>query len=93
MFTLSRGGSSRLRAPSDNSPLNSRRRLSQSDSFSGSPSLLTPEASPRPGRRLQSIPDPQPLLRLVIQGLVKKVCVSDCVGVCVCLSVCMHLNV
>ena len=54
--------------------MNARRRMSQSDSFTGSPSLLTPEASPMLGRRLQSVSDPQPILRLVIQGLVKKVC-------------------
>jgi len=94
LYTLPRGN--RLQATPENSPLNARRRLSQSDSFTGSPSLLTPVASPMPGRRLQSVSDPQPLLRLVIQGLVKKVCVYDCVGVyvcvCICLCVCVYVR-
>ena len=72
MLTMPR--KNKLHATPENSPLNARRRLSQSDSFSGSPSLLTPEASPMLGRRLQSTSDPKPILRLIIQGLVKKVC-------------------
>ena len=79
MLTMPR--KNKLRATPENSPLNARRRLSQSDSFSGSPSLLTPEASPMLGRRLQSVSDPQPILRLVIQGLVKKVCNCTCTDI------------
>jgi len=66
MRSLTRG---MLPPTPENSPLAGRR---LSESFPG----LTPDASPRMDRRRTETlsSDPQPLLRLVVQGMVRKVC-------------------